>query len=786
MNTLALRVRVAGGESFRELLGRVREAAIGGYAHQDVPFERVVEELQPERSLSHTPLFQVMMVLQNAPHGELALSGLTLQPLDIEHSTSKFDLLLSLGEKSDQLQGYIEYNNDLFNRATIERMLDHFKSLLESAVARPEERISELPLLTTEECHRLLFDWNNTATDFPKDVCIHKLFEQQAERSPDAMALMYEGQSLTYRQLNERANQLAHYLQSREVKPETRVGLFMERSLEMVVGMLAIIKAGGAYVPLDASWPLERVASILKDAGATILLTQRHLLTTIPAGDMTLLSLDDGWETFEQESKENPSSPVIPENAIYVIYTSGSTGAPKGVVVEHQQMLNYVHAIRERLELPSVVNFALVSTLAADLGYTVLYPSLCTGGCLHIISAQLTADSRAFSDYFKQHSIDCLKITPSHLASLLKVVDEQIVISCRHLILGGETCHWTLVETIRELMPNSQIHNHYGPTETTVGVSTYPTQEGSKVASSTVPLGKPLANEEIYILDKQLQPVPVGLAGELYIGGKGLSRGYLNRAEFTAERFIPNPHGAAQGGRLYRTGDKARYLPDGNIEFLGRFDHQVKVRGYRIELGEIEVLLAAHPDVAEAVVVARDETVGGKQLVAYVTADRGAAIDIGQLRGYLRGHLPEYMVPAAFVVIDAIPLTSNGKVDRRALPAPPQRYETASAVYEAPRTDIEKSVVHVWQEVLQLESVGLNENFFDLGGHSLLIPQVLIKLYKATGKKASLVDLFMYPTVSSLVKRLNDGEEQDISVSEISESAKRQRMAINRRRPPRN
>jgi len=335
-------------------------------------------------------------------------------------------------------------------------------------------------------------------------------------------------------------------------------------------------------------------------------------------------------------------------------------------------------------------------------------------------------------------------------------------------------------------MPNSQIHNHYGPTETTVGVSTYPTQEGSKVASSTVPLGKPLANEEIYILDKQLQPVPVGLAGELYIGGKGLSRGYLNRAEFTAERFIPNPHGAAQGGRLYRTGDKARYLPDGNIEFLGRFDHQVKVRGYRIELGEIEVLLAAHPDVAEAVVVARDETVGGKQLVAYVTADRDAAIDIGQLRGYLRGHLPEYMVPAAFVVIDAIPLTANGKIDRRALPAPPQRYETASAVHEAPRTDTEKSVVQVWQEVLQLESVGLNENFFDLGGHSLLIPQVLIKLYKATGKKASLVDLFMYPTVSSLVKRLNDGEEQDISVSEISESAKRQRMAINRRRPPRN
>ncbi len=646
----------------------------------------------------------------------------------------RFKVKFSCVLRDDSLIAAFHYDPNLYQVEDIKRLAGHFQTLLESVINNPEAAISELQILSDVERQQLLVEFNNTRTDYPKDKCIHQLFEARAERTPDNIAVVFEGQPLTYAELNSRANQLAHHLQRLEIGPEVLVALCVERSLEMVIGLLGILKAGGAYVPLDPVLPKERLGFMLEDTQAPVLVTQQHLAGGLPEHGAHVVYLDSTWETIAQESKENTTSGAAPGNLVYVLFTSGSTGRPKGVAVEHQQLLNYVCAILERLDLPPEASFATVSTFAADLGNTAVFPALCTGGCLHVVSQERASDPHALADYFHRYSIDCLKIVPSHLEALLSSPHPEHILPVKRLVLGGEACGWELVDRVQALAPNCIIFNHYGPTETTVGVATYRVENDRTGRLPAIPpIGRPIANTQIYLLDSHRQPVPVWVSGELHIGGASLARGYLNRPELTAERFIPNPFSDEPRACLYKTGDLARYLPDGNIEFLGRIDHQVKIRGFRIELGEIEAILGQHPAVQETVVMAREDIPGEKQLAAYLVANKESAASISELRSFLKEKLPDYMVPSAFVLLDALPLTPNGKVDRQALPVPDQARLEVGESREAPRTPLESLIAEIWQDVLHVDRVSVYDNFFDLGGHSLLSLQVVAKLEKSIG-----------------------------------------------------
>jgi amino acid adenylation domain-containing protein len=578
------------------------------------------------------------------------------------------------------------------------------------------------------------------------------LFEEQVVRTPDAVAVVYEGQQLTYAQLNARANQLAHYLQLRGVGAEVVVALYVERSLELIVGMLGILKAGAAYLPLEPAYPTERLALMLEDAKVAVLLTQQQLVKTFPEHIAEVICLDTDWDLIAQQSQENLHSDIKPENLAYVLFTSGSTGQPKGVAVEHRQLCNYLNAIVERLDLSACNSFAYLSTIAADLGNTTIFPSLCKGGCLHIVSLDRATNPEALADYFHYHPIDCLKIVPSHLANLLTSSSRpKQILPRQSLILGGDICSWQLIEQIRQLTIECQIFNHYGPTEATVGVLTYAiAPEYTEGYSDTLTIGRPLTNIQIYILDSHLQPVPIGVPGELHIAGVGLARGYLNRPELTTEKFIPNPFSTDGDSRLYKTGDLARYLPNGNIEYLGRIDNQVKIRGFRIELGEIETVLNQHPQVHSVVVNAGADTPGDQRLVAYIVPQQNTAPTISELRQFLKAKLPEYMVPSAFVILEALPLTPNGKVDRRALPTPDTNNKAMQASFVPPLDIVEQKLAEIWAEVLKVYPVGVRDNFFDLGGHSLLAVQLMARIEQQFQKNLPLATLFQNSTIEQL------------------------------------
>jgi len=785
VNTLALRTDLSGNPTFRELLKKVREVALGAYAHPDLPFDMLIEELNVTRDPSYNPLFQVMFLFQNAPVESFQLSGLKLTFLEIATESSKFDLTLELIEGQEELSYSIIYNTDLFNGDTIERMAGHFRTLLQGIVATPDARLSELPVLTAPERHQLLVEWNDTRADYPRGKCIHELFEEQVEQTPDVMALNYEDQGLTYRELNRRANRLAHYLRKLGVGPDVLVGVCMERSLEMMVGLLGILKAGGAYVPLDPDFPAERLAFQTEDAGAPVVLTQKKLADGLPkiAAGMIYLDAPEYHQSATAMPDTNPEKEASAENLVYVIYTSGSTGRPKGVAVEHRQLVNYVHGISERLALEPGWSYATVSTIAADLGNTVVFPSWCTGGCLHVISKDRLADPVALAEYFERYRIDCLKIVPSHLAALLTGPDPRKLIPRRRLILGGEAsrCEW--IANLQKYAADCRIFNHYGPTETTVGVLTYPVGDVLPAsASGTLPLGRPLPNSQIYILDGQQQPVPVGVPGQLYIGGSGVARGYWNRPEKTAERFMANWLGNYPEDRVYRTGDRARYLPDGNIEFLERVDQQVKIRGFRIELGEIESILSEHEAVREVKVTAREDVPGDKRLVAYIVPEGKSIPSLDALREYLKGKLPDYMVPAAFVTLEKIPLTPNGKVDHRALPAPEYTRPELEQAYAAPRTSVEQALADIWAEVLGVKQVGINDNFFQLGGHSLLAVRLFVRIRKWAGVDLPLAILFRSPTVRGLAEIIDPGGSAALAsggaLSEISVDVQQWRSLV--------
>lgn len=717
------------------------------------------------------------------PNGEVVFS-LAKQYSCID----RFKVRLSCSYQKHNVVAEFYYDEKLFLEQEIGRLAGYFEALLASVTEHPDTTVSELEILTDLDLHQLLIEFNQHQIQYPPAKCIHQLFTDQAERIPNNIAVVFEHQHLTYQELNQRANQLAHYLQELGVGPDVLVGIWVERSLEMVVGLLGILKAGGAYVPLDPVLPQEELAFRLQDAQVSILLTQQGLINHLPAFPIQKVCLDKDWEIISQQIQNNPLSTTTPADLLYVIYTSGSTGKAKGVAVEHRQLFNYLNGILVRLDLPPAGSFATVSTFAADLGNTMIFSALCTGGCLHIISQERASNPDALADYFRIHAIDCLKIVPSHLSALLaSATYPENLLPRKRLVLGGEVLTWELVDRLRSYAPECLIFNHYGPTETTVGALTYQVENREAVSQAvTVPIGRAIGNTQLYLLDQHLQPVPLGVPGELYIGGAGVARGYLNRRELTGEKFIANLFLTAEGEylpelkgpetlvprdrllspaslipRLYRTGDLVRYLPDGNLEFLERTDHQVKIHGFRVELGEIEAVLRQHLSVREAVVIAREAIHGGKQLVAYIISgpsepsSEAALLTthnsqlLNNLRPHLQQKLPEYMVPSAFVLLKSLPLTANGKVDFNALPEPNLPQPELAGIQVAPRTVIEQQLASIWAKVLGLQQVGIYDNFFELGGDSILAIQVIAKVNQV-GLRLTPKQLFQNQTIAEL------------------------------------
>ncbi|MBV9788328.1 MAG: amino acid adenylation domain-containing protein, partial [Chloroflexi bacterium] len=770
VNTLVLRTELAGQPSFAELVSRVRTTALEAYAHQDLPFEQIVEAVQPARDLSRSPLFQVMFVLQNTPRTTIDLPELRLEPLGVETTTTKFDLTLALGETPDGLIATLEYSADLFDQTTIVRMAEHFQTLLAAIVADPQQSIATLPLLTDAE-HQQLHAWNMTTADFPQDRCLHQLFEDQATRTPEAIAVVHQQQQFSYAELNRRANQIAHELQARGVRPEVRVGICAEPSIEMIAGLLGILKSGGAYIPLDPAYPQERLAFMAQDSRLQLVLTQQHLSERLPSTIPQIICLDRDWSEIARHSIDNPVSDVTSQNLAYLIYTSGSTGQPKGAMLVHQGVVNNLCWRQNSWPLDATDAMLQSYSVSFDPSVWNIFWPLMAGARLILLSAGEHADSSALVRLMHEQQVTVYGASPTLHAVLL---DEPgfAQTKLRYVVSGGEPIS---AELQRRFFAQSSalFCNAYGPTEATIDATYWicPRVDDPQPA----PIGRPLPNVQVHILDRQLQPVPIGVAGELYIGGMGVGRGYQDRPALTAERFVPNPFGAP-GSRLYRTGDLVRYLVDGTIEFLGRIDHQIKLRGFRVELGEIEAALRQHPGVREAVVAVHSDSKSEKRLVAYVVGEQknkeqnesqaGAGEALGsrlpgghpvlgsaELRQHLGARLPEHMVPAAIMVLDALPLTPSGKLDRRALPAP-DAFAESGQEFVAPRTPTEELIASVWAAVLGRERVGITDNFFTLGGHSLLATQAITRLRQVLSLDLPLRLLFEAPTIAAFAAQL--------------------------------
>ena len=749
VNTLVLRTDLSGDPPFREALARARATCLGAYAHQDLPFEKLVEELQPERTLGRTPLFQTMLVLQDSRRPTPELAGLAVEPLEVHTGTAKFDLSLTLVEAPAGLQATLEYSTDLFDASTMRRLLGHLGSLLQGIVADPDRRLSALPLLTDAERHQLLVEWNTTRADFPKGECLHHGVEAQAAWTPDAAAVAFRDRTLTYRELNRRADRLARRLRRLGVGPDVLVGICMERCLELVVGLLGILKAGGAYLPLDPGYPVERLAFMLADSAAPVLLTQAHLRPALPANDAHVLCLDENASTPAPEPEANLPSGAAPDSLAYVLYTSGSTGRPKGVIIPHRAIQNHMRWMAAAFPLTARDVVLQKTPLSFDASVWEFWAPLHAGARLVLAEPDGHRDPAYLARALAEHAITRLQLVPSQLRLLLEEPGLAGCAALRHVFCGGEALPPDLVARFVERLPWAALHNLYGPTEVAIDAACWTCTRDE--TQRTVPIGRPIANTEIYLLDAHGQPVPIGVPGELHIGGAGLARGYLNQPELTAEKFIPHPFQAAAGARLYKTGDLARYRADGALEFLGRADTQVKLRGFRIELGEIETALAAHQAVREAVVAVREDAPGDQRLVAYVVPAGAETPTPAALRAFLQATLPDYMLPSAVVTLPALPLTPSGKVDRRALPAP-DLGEPEGGASLAPRTPVEEVLAGIWADVLGRERVGVADNFFELGGHSLLATRVMARVCDLFQVEMPLRRLFETPTVAGLAK----------------------------------
>lgn len=705
-------------------------------------------------------------------------TGVSFAIQEIYSCIERFKVKLLCWQQADSLTAELYYDANLFEQEDIERLAAQFQTLLSSAINNPEIAIAQLEILSPQERQQLVDEFNNTKTAPSPYQCIHHWIEAQANSTPNNIAVVFGNQHLTYKELNAKANNLANHLASLGVKPETVVALCVERSLDMMVGILGILKAGAAYLPLEPSLPKAALAFRLQDAQVSVLLTQKRLVEKMNFQVQVVLIDAD----ISDSPQGNILKPVTPENLAYVIYTSGSTGKPKGVAVEHRQIVNYVNGILEKLDLPEVASFAIVSTFAADLGNTAIYSALCAGGCLHIISQERATNPVALAEYCDRNTIDCLKIVPSHLSALLASGYGKQIIPRQRLILGGEACSWDLIKQVQQHAPECQVINHYGPTETTVGVLTYAVEVSSNFISETVPLGRPLTNTEIYLLDAYLQPVPIGVLGEIYIGGDSVARGYLNQPEITAEKFIHHPFSQNPTAKLYKTGDLALYHHDGNIEFIGRIDDQVKLHGFRIELGEIESVLRQYQQVQEVVVLAREDELGQNRLVAYIVPQQQSKIDLQELRNFLKQQLSEFMMPSNFIQLKALPLNSNGKIDRKALPAPDKIRPELEVDYIAPQNEVERIIAQIWQEMLQVEKVGIYDNFFELGGHSLLIIQLTSKLQSVFSRTIPVTDIFKNPTIHYLGNYITQGDSEQAFSDETKNRVAMRQQLMNRRK----
>jgi amino acid adenylation domain-containing protein len=743
LNTLVMRTDLSGNPTFQQLLRNVREVALSGFAHQDIPFEKLVEEVAPQRDLSRSALFQVMFVCrslgQELTEDEQELNGLVLQPISLDTSTAKFDLTFFVEETPNNWQAAVEYNMDLFEPATAERVLQHFQTLIESALTDPERPLSNLSVLTEAERQQMLVEWNDTETTDFQFACVHEVFEAQASVIPDACALVFEDQYLSYTELNNAANKVAHYLQRLGVGRETLVGVCMERSVEMVIALLGILKAGGAYVPLDPTYPEERLAYMLTDSQVTVIITQQSI--AVPESAARVIRFDVDREEIRKESARNLSQDFEAEQLAYVLYTSGSTGRPKGVQITHRSLSNFLNSTRREPGVSGKDVMVAVTTLSFDIAGLEIFLPLTVGAQVVIADRKTAGDGAALSHLLAERNATVMQATPATWRMLVASGwqgNDGLKVLC-----GGEALPLDLAGDL--VARSTSVWNLYGPTETTIWSAVTELDHDQP----NVHIGHPLANTQFYVLDEFLNPVPIGVAGELYIGGDGLARGYLNRPDLTAEKFVPDFLSKRRGASLYGTGDVVRYLEDGHLEFLRRLDHQVKVRGFRIELGEVETALSEYPGMIEVVALVREE-----QLAAYFVCEHDAEPSVRELNAFLRERLPEYMTPTTFVRLEALPLTLNGKVDRRALAAAMYAPLEPATEFVAPRTSAEEVIAGVCAEVLQVETMGVFDNFFERGGHSLSATRVIFRLREVFRVELPLRTLFESPTVSGLVEAL--------------------------------
>ena len=780
VNMLPLRISLRGDPSFRELLSQVRETVLGAFAHPDLPFEELKEDLRIQGSLSHNPLFQVMFALQNVPLETLQLPNLRLQPFKLDLASAKMDLSLSVREHTDGLKAVLAYNIDLFDPATASCMLDHFHNLLKAIVENPDQRISRLHGLGDTDLRRLLIEWNDTQTKFSPFHCVHHLFEAQVERTPDSVAVTFEGAHLTYRELNSRANRVAHYLRGLGTELETRVGLAFERSTELIVALLGVLKAGGAYMPLDPKYPLERLKFMIEQARPKVLLTQAAVIKSwFEQGEMsievghanplansltfspTVVCLDSDWVAISHACDQNPTNSAEPLNCAYIIFTSGSSGEPKGIEVTQAGLMNFVAAaIRIYGIGPSdrVLQFASISF---DTAAEEIFPSLAQGATLVLRSESMIDSAPIFVERCRNWKVTVLDLPTAYFQTLnseMKVLKLRLPDTVRLVIIGGESAYWQGLSDWADCTSGDvRLFNTYGPTEATVVATAHECSSGDRPsARGEIPIGRPISNSQIYLLDSHLQSVPIGAIGELYIGGAGLARGYLNRPELTAEKFVPNPFSSNPGTRLYKTGDLARYRPDGVLEFMGRSDRQVKLRGFRIELDEIEATLNGHPAVQQAVVKLHDGAACDKQLAAYIVAQPGVPTQEHELLTFLSSKLPKYMLPSTITRLETVPLTASGKLDRLALPNPDLHTSTRGVCDSAPRSPVEQLLSEIWKQLLETNSVRNHDNFFSLGGHSLVATRLASRIRNTFGVEIPLRLVFDKPTLEQMASVITE------------------------------
>jgi amino acid adenylation domain-containing protein len=733
----AIRADMSGDLSFRQLLERTNEAVNSARQHRSAPWAQVVEAVEPLPDASRHPVFQAEFLFSEKENSDFTLDDPANPALSLD-----VDLQLQIRNRTDDLAARFTYSADLFDASTIARMAGHFRKLLESIVANPDEPILKLPLLTDAERHQLLVEWNDTAMAYPRDCSLHHLFEAQAARTPNATAVSFGDESLTYGELERRANQLARYLIHLGAKPDSLVAICVERSLDMIVGLLGILKAGAAYVPVDPAYPQDRIAYMLENSEAALIVTQSQLTTNLPQSGAKFVCLDSDWPEIAKQSPASPALTLDPENRAYVIFTSGSTGKPKGVEIPHGAVVNFLTTMAEQPGMTANDRLLAVTTLSFDIAGLEMYLPLTQGASLEIVSRDLASDGKRLLAKLKTSGTTVMQATPATWRMLLEagwMGDPRLKI-----LIGGEAVSEKLANQL--LDRSGSVWNVYGPTETTIWSTTTNLEKNQ----GAVTIGRPIGNTEIFILDTMLQPVPIGVAGELHIGGDGLARGYLKRRELTAEKFICHPLDSNPNARLYKTGDLVRYLPSGNIEFLGRIDHQVKIRGFRIELGEIETVLRQHPEISDTVVVAREDTPGDKRVVAYCVASQAQAPTAAGLRAFLKEKLPEYMLPSVFVMLKTMPLTPNGKVDRRSLPAPSQSDFAPKEAFAAATDAIEAQLVSIWESVLGVRPIGIRDNYFELGGHSLVAVRLMNRIEEAFGKTLPIATLLQAPTIEQL------------------------------------